>query len=411
MKLSRTYLFIAITSIALLIVLAIQCNWIYQTAKIKENLFNEKAILVLSKTAEALGSDTTTLKNIQVCVGRNETHVIDSLFKHYMKMYNIHIDYTFEVKQSLPLSSNIVYTSSIYPFQSGSYQTCISDNKISKQGTELKLIFPEKEDYIIAEMGMPFISSVILIFIVLIITSRTILSLFKEKAIFEHTNDFLNNMTHEFKTPLTNIALAGKMIQKEMSSNNEEKIKHYTEIILDENKKLKLQVDQVLSMNALERGEIPLQKEKIDLHLLINETVKRAHLLIENKKGKILTSLNAQNLFIHADKTHFINALYNLIDNAVKYSETNPEITIETADKDDKLIIRISDDGIGIEKLYHKKIFDKYFRVPTGNIHEVKGFGLGLPYVKKIIELHNGTIEIKSERGNGTEFCITIPHA
>lgn len=410
MKINKTYFYIIISSIALLIVLIIQFNWIYQSAKIKESIFNEKAILVLSKTAEALKADTLTYNNIQKCVGQNEARKIDSLFNHFMRMYNIHIDYFFEVKQAFPSSSQNTYTSSIYPFQSGSYQTCIPDSKIKQRGTNLKLIFPDKEDYILAEMGIPFIASVILIIIVLIITSRTILSLWKEKEISEHTNDFLNNMTHEFKTPLTNISLAGKMIRKESNLKQEGKITHYTEIILEENEKLRLQVEQVLSMAALERGEIPVQKEKLNIHEVIHETVKNIHLQVENKKGIILLKLQAEHCFVNGDKTHLINALSNLIDNSLKYTEKEPEIFIQTFNENNRVIILLTDKGIGIDKNYHGKIFDKYFRISTGNVHDVKGFGLGLSYVKKIIKLHGGTIKLESEKNKGTSFQIIMPY-
>src|ERR1044072_1828811 len=235
MKPNRTYLFIAISSVALVIVLIIQVNWIYQTAKIKEELFNEKANLVLSQTAEALSSDS--IKNIEITANGNEKHKIDSLLNHYMIVYNIHLNYYFEVAP-LPSSAKIeigfANTINQQLQQQDCYQTCIGQES-DKNKLQLKVVFPNKKEFIKAEMGKPFIASVVLILVVLIISWRTILSLMKEKKISEHTTDFLNNMTHEFKTPLTNIALAGKMIIKDSGAAQEEKIKHYTGIILEEN--------------------------------------------------------------------------------------------------------------------------------------------------------------------------------
>ena len=275
----------------------------------------------------------------------------------------------------------------------------------------LKLIFPEKKQFILAEMRTPFITSVILILVVLILSWQTILALQKEKEIAEHTTDFLNNMTHEFKTPLTNIALAGKMIIKDSNIVQENKIKHYSEIILEENEKLKLQVEQVLSMTALERGEIPLQKEPLDFHQLIAYSLKRLSIQMESKHGHVKLNMNAERFVIMGDKTHLTNALCNLFDNAIKYAKEKPELTVHTSNSNQNLIVVISDRGIGIEKKYQKKVFDKFFRVPTGDVHNVKGFGIGLAYIKAIIELHAGTIEVESQNENGTAFTITLPNA
>src|SRR4051812_12693137 len=199
MKLNRTYLFVAISSIALVIVLIIQVNWILQTAKVKEELFNEKANMVLSKTAEALSSDSTTYKNMQICVGGNEIHKIDSLLIHYMKFYNIQLGYFFEVK---PGSGTSIVKNPLNNFyteqqrQQGCYTQCVKDGggrDESNTGFDLKLVFPDKEEFIREEMGILFITSVILILIVFVMSWRTTFSLMKEKEISEHTTDFLNN--------------------------------------------------------------------------------------------------------------------------------------------------------------------------------------------------------------------------
>jgi two-component system phosphate regulon sensor histidine kinase PhoR len=414
MKQSRTKIFIVISSISLIILLVIQVNWILHTAKIKEDLFNEKANMVLSKTTEAIRSDEQACKEIGACavendegvaakLGKNEIHKIDSLFKYYMKFYNFYIDYTFEVVKPKVKSNNETgFSNHIFnkPLQ----------NLAGNNGIELKLIFPEKRQFIMDEMGTLFITSVILILVVFVLFWRTILSLLKEKKIWEHTTDFLNNMTHEFKTPLTNIALASKMLMKDSTNKQPYKIKHYSEIILEENEKLNLQIEQVLSMTALERGEIPIQKMKLDFHQLINDTLKCIGIQIENQQGNIKLNLLAETFVILADKTHLTNALCNLIDNAIKYAKEKPDITIYTYNKGKFLVMEVSDNGIGIEKKYQKKVFDKFFRIPTGDIHNVKGFGLGLAYVKKIVEIHQGIIEIKSEPNKGTIFTISLPN-
>lgn len=423
MKLNKTYFFIIMSSIALAIVLAIQLTWILRTARIKEEIFNEKANMVLLRTAEAINADTTARLSPEIQIPEKEVRKIDSLFSHYLKVYNFRIDYSFEL---IPVCAPAPPDPAIASFvaaqqmentaqkskqgeKAGSYQTCLPDNS-GQNSMELKLVFPDKAQYIRAEMGLPFISSVLLILLVLIMSWRTILSLMKEKRISEHTTDFLNNMTHEFKTPLTNIALAGKMMTKENNIQQGEKIKHYSGIILEENEKLRMQVEQVLSMTALERGEIPLRKTEIDFHKLIDEALKCISVQIENEKGEVNLDLRADNFTVYGDKIHLTNALCNLIDNGVKYARGKPSLSFSTSSDSGNLIVIFTDKGIGIEKEYNKKVFEKFFRVPTGDVHDVKGFGLGLAYVRHIIELHGGTIGLQSEKGKGTSFTITLPY-
>jgi two-component system phosphate regulon sensor histidine kinase PhoR len=416
MKTKRTFLFITVSSVALLMVLIIQVNWIFRTAKIKEELFNEKANMVLSRTTEALRSDRETSMKIDACaeadsttgspvrLGPGEVHTIDSLFRHYLKYYNFRIGYSFVVVKPGPLRADSDGGLANYSYNKP-LEGSPGDNTI-----ELKLIFPEKKQFIIAELGTLFITSVVLILVVLVMFWRTVLSLIREKKIAEHTTDFLNNMTHEFRTPLTNIALAGRMIQKDPSVTADGKTNYYTGIILEENEKLRLQVEQVLSMTALERGEIPLRMAALDFHELIGAALKSLSLQIERKNGIVRLNLDADNCAVKGDRTHLANALCNLIDNAVKYARERPELTVHTFNRGPQLVVVFSDNGIGIGKEYQKNVFDKYFRVPTGDVHDVKGFGLGLAYTKKIVELHGGTIELQSETGKGTTFTLTFPN-
>lgn len=403
MNVNRTYVFIALSSLALVVVLIIQVNWILHAARIKEELFNEKANMVLTRTAEALSSDTQACRNLEAGVEAAEVRKIDSLFVHYMQFYNFHIDYAFEVikpdlfgmKQNV--AANNVYNKRL-------------DEVVSNNGLELKLTFPDKKKFIIAEMGPMFITSVVLILLVLVMFWRTVLSLLKKKEILEHTTEFLNNMTHEFKTPLTNIVLAGRMMMKEATFRQEDKLKHYSGIILEENEKLRLQVEHMLSMTALERGELPLQKTETGMHSLIEEAVKCISVQIEHARGSLKLDLKAGQFVVMGDKAYLTNVLCNLLDNAIKYSPQKPELLVATQNNGNYLEISVSDQGIGIPKAYHKKVFDTFFRVPTGDVHDVKGFGMGLAYVKKIVELHDGTISLHSEQGRGTTITMAIPY-
>lgn len=414
MKLKRTTVFIAGSALALALLLFIQVQSVVKTARIKEELFNEKASIVLSRTAEELCADEETCKSMGQCcmadslpecklvLGKQEIKKIDSLLSHFMKVYNFRIEYSFEVIK--PNTSSIMAGN-----ESSNIFKKRLEEVVSKSGLELKLVLPDKKQFIVAEMGILFISSVLLIIVILIFFWITVRSLFREKQISEHTTDFLNNMTHEFKTPLTNIALAGKMIVSNTNIENPSKIKHYSTIILDENEKLRNQVEQVLSMVALERGEIPLVKTEVNFHDVIKRAVKYIGIQIEEKGGELVMDLSAEKFNIVGDKNHLGNAISNLIDNAIKYSEEKPEISIRTFNESDTIVIIVSDKGIGIDKKFQKHVFDKFFRVSTNNVHNVKGFGLGLAYVKKIIELHNGSIDLSSELKKGSSFKITLP--
>jgi two-component system phosphate regulon sensor histidine kinase PhoR len=414
MKLNRTNIFIVISSIALILVLIIQINWILQTAKQKEDLFNEKANIVLARTTEALSANEEDAANLEN--GRSEIvkPTIDSLLKYYMNYYNFHVEYDFEVVRSQTSFPSDFGTPGSSAATTQQPQACYNkslDEMSSINQWRLLLDFPGKEKFVRTEMAIPFIISVVLIILVLVLFYRTVRSLVREKKIYEHTSDFLNNMTHEFKTPLTNIALAGKMIARDPGVKQEDKIKHYSGIILEENEKLRLQVEQVLSMTALERGEIPIQRTELDLHQILNACIRSISIQVENKQGDLQKDLKAERPVVTGDQTHLSNAICNLIDNAIKYSGENPLISIETFNKNGNVVLSVSDNGIGIAKEYHDKVFEKYFRVPTGNVHDIKGFGLGLAYVKKIIEMHEGTIELQSEKGSGTTFIITLPNA
>ena len=398
----KIWRFISFASFALIVVLAIQVNWIIDMAETRENMFNEKANIVLSRTAEALSLDTVTCNNLRIFGAKYEKQKIDSLFNHYMKVYNFHIDYYFELNPGILLQKNL------FPSQKESYQACV-DEKPGKKGIELKLIFPEKEKFILEEMSVLFICSVILIFLVIGVLWVTTLSLVREKKISEQTKDLLNNMAHEFKTPLTNIAMANKMIFKELE--NETKAKHYSNVIFQENEKLKQQVELALSIAAFEKDEMPLNLNRWSAHYLLIEILLRYKVQTDAKQILVKENFEAEKHFVNADKLHLHLAISNLIDNAIKYSNNNTEIIIRTYNANQFIVIKIIDKGIGIEEVFHKKIFDKFFRVPTGNVHDVKGFGLGLAYSKQIIELHHGTISVESEKEKGSTFIVTLPYA
>ena len=232
--------------------------------------------------------------------------------------------------------------------------------------------------------------------------------LLRQRQISQIKTDFINNMTHEFKTPIATINLALDSIKNPKTIKDQSLVKKYLEMIKDENKRMYDQVENVLRISQLERKELNIIKTTLDLNELIKIAVSHVQLLLENKNGSIHLNLNAVNSEIHGNETHLVNVMVNIIDNAIKYCDKVPEIQVSTENVTDKIVLKIIDNGIGMSKKVQKKIFEQFYREQTGDLHNVKGHGLGLAYVKKIIDYHNGKIILESELNKGTVFSIEL---
>lgn len=234
--------------------------------------------------------------------------------------------------------------------------------------------------------------------------------IFYQKKLDELKTDFINNMTHEFKTPVSTISLASQMLLNERVQENKEKISNYAHIIEEENKRLSGHIENVLQVARLDRGDFKLKKEQVNIHQLLNDITDSLTLRLQNENGLLVKRFGAAECEIEGDKFHLTNALFNLFDNAIKYRrDADPEIEINTRSSKHGIFITIKDNGIGISKENLKRVFEKFYRVPTGNIHNVKGFGLGLSYVKIIMSAHGGDISVDSELGKGSSFEIYLP--
>ncbi|MDO9256471.1 MAG: HAMP domain-containing sensor histidine kinase [Bacteroidales bacterium] len=237
----------------------------------------------------------------------------------------------------------------------------------------------------------------------------TIYSFLRQKKISEMKSDFVNNITHEFKTPIATISLASEMLLKPSVLASETKARKYAGIIYDENIRLKNQVENVLQLATLDRGTFNLKYKSLDIHQHIRKVAESFQLLVKERNGSVKLLLNATNHQSYADSMHIENVISNLLDNANKYSPGIPDITLTTFNRNDHIVIAVEDKGIGISKENQKHIFRKMYRVHTGNLHDIKGFGLGLYYVKRLIEAHNGNINLHSEPGKGSRFEISLP--
>jgi len=261
-----------------------------------------------------------------------------------------------------------------------------------------------------AELISPWVYVTIIVVLVMIFFGYTITVILRQKRLSEVKTDFINNMTHELKTPISTIGLSSEMLMRSDFSNDPEKLQRYASIIYKENKRLEHQVERVLNVAQLDKEELTLKKEAVDVHELLIEAKENFDINQLDQGGSIQLDLQAETSAVNADPVHITNVVYNLLDNAVKYCDTKPQIKVKTTNDKKGIVLEISDNGIGIKREDLKMIFDKFFRVPTGNLHNVKGFGLGLYYVKLIIESHGGKIEVKSKPGEGTIFTVSLPY-
>jgi two-component system phosphate regulon sensor histidine kinase PhoR len=337
---------------------------------------------------------------------------LDSLIKTELVNKGIHTEFEYgvfsPVKNDLVLEKTGKFHKELME-KSVSFNLFPSD--LYRTPEFLLIYFPKKETYLFTQTWLMLsIATLLIIFIILsfIYTIRTII---KQKRLSEIKNDFINNMTHEFKTPISTISLACQALTDDDFSKPENLYKNYLHVIDDENKRLGVMAEKILQTAVLEKGQVKLKKEPMNIHFVINEVIKNIHLQVDAKHGEISKELNASSSIINADKVHITNVIYNLVDNANKYSPEKPQIIIATENNDSGVYISVEDTGIGISHANLKKIFEKLYRVPTGNVHNVKGFGLGLSYVKTIIEMHDGNVDVESELKKGSKFTIYLPFA
>jgi len=273
----------------------------------------------------------------------------------------------------------------------------------------LYIYFPKRSGYLLRETGFTIIPTVILTAFLIAIFVYTIMVIFRQKKLSNIKNDFINNMTHELKTPISTISLASQMLEDGSITNTPQTIEHISRVINQESKRLSYQVEKVLQMAVFNEGRLKFKFKEFDVNKMIETVAANFELRVKSKNGKLTTEKLAEKAMISGDEVHITNVIFNLLDNAVKYSNGSPEIKITTENKKDQLVISVQDKGIGIAKEHQTEIFDRFYRVPTGNIHNVKGFGLGLSYVKKIVDSHNAKIKVESAVNKGTKFTILFP--
>lgn len=377
-----------------------------QLAKEKSERQDLEKVLQKTQLAKEVFSDF--LFKERPILQRIQPAYLDSLIRKELAGKGVNLGYSFGI-QSAP--KNWTYTSSPeIKQQKALFEADLFPNDLHPSKNILKIYFPDSGAFIWQTMGLSLAGSGLLLLVMIGCFYFAVLTILRQKKLAIVKNDFINNMTHEFKTPITSISLATQLLQEELKPGKNESLLRYLGIIKDENARLGQQVERVLQTAQMEREEITLKRKKVDLTALIHQVVEINGPLIDSVNGSLQLFLGEHTAILEVDEVHISNVLNNLIDNAVKYSPSNPHIEIEVTEQGQGISIQVNDQGIGMPKEALNSIFDAFYRVPTGNVHNVKGFGLGLSYVKKIVEAHGGKVQVKSKLGEGSTFEIYLPY-
>lgn len=332
---------------------------------------------------------------------------IELLLGRELKNRGLNIDYEYGVySKGLPTK---VKSKRFKSGKTALYRSPIFKDSEGSTDFSLLISFPKKEKFLLKSILGMAVLSVLFILVIVIAYSGAIYQLIRQKQISEIKSDFINNMTHEFKTPIATINLAVEAIKNPKVIDEKSKVLRYLQMIRDENKRMHAQVENVLRISKLEKNQLDISKDRVDAHEIIGHAVAHINLIVDDRGGYVNTHLDADRSEILANSMHFTNVIVNILDNAIKYSPEAPKIDVFTEVAKNYIIISIKDQGAGMGKAVLKKVFEKFYREHTGDIHNVKGHGLGLAYVKKIVDDHQGEIYAESEKGKGSTFYIKLP--
>lgn len=340
--------------------------------------------------------------------------LLDSMLKTELQHNGINLPYEFAVKGNS--SPQIMFTTALVVpinWEENAYKTALFPNEAMGAPSELYVYFPGKDKFVLGTMTALLFGSGLMVLAVLLIFYISIATILKQKKLSEMKNDFINNMTHEFKTPISTISLAVEMaketVGRQFSGSENHSSVRYLDIISEENRRLGGHVEKVLQTAQVDKGEVKLKLEKVSLHHLLSQVMDSFMVVIEQRNGHVIMDLGANSDIILADEGHLSGIIRNLVDNAIKYSPDSLLIKISTLNSDKGINLKIEDQGLGMTREQQERIFEKFYRVHTGNRHDVKGFGLGLSYVKEMVSLHNGKITVTSKPAKGSIFTIWFP--
>jgi two-component system phosphate regulon sensor histidine kinase PhoR len=338
-----------------------------------------------------------------------DSEVINVTLKNELANSGIFTPFEFAVIENGKVIDGASSVFSEKDFQTSAYTVGLFPNRLINTNTRLSLKFPERKNYILGSMSIILGASSLFSLIILITFALSIFFIIRQKKISEMKSDFINNMTHEFKTPIATISLAADTIANPKIIGDESQVKHFVGMIKKENVRMNKQVENILQISTLDKSEMEFIFEEIDFNLLVKRSIETIEIQVHERGGNIFFLPEAEDSIITGDCEHLTNLVHNLLDNANKYSPDTPDITIRTESTNSGILISVEDKGMGMSKSVQSKIFEKFYRQSGGNVHNVKGFGLGLSYVKAIVEAHNGTILVNSEPGMGSRFEVYLP--
>jgi two-component system, OmpR family, phosphate regulon sensor histidine kinase PhoR len=387
----------------------------YENGAVQEkekNIFEQALVMRrLSRLDSVIqdANDRALLQEQQKLENRVNMSQIDSLLKIEFARFSLPTSYEFGIVEAeAPTRFTTIdfeWSENMDMFRTLLYR---HDYPIASS-TWLYLYFPGKSRFVLRRLILVISLSILLMGLLVFAMGRTVQQLIKQKEISNIKTDFINNMTHEFKTPIATISLAVDALSSDAISSDPQRIKYYADMIRQENRRMNAQVEQVLRLALLDRKAISFEKEAVDVHQLVEKAIAHLRLQVETRGGDFKTELNAKYSMIEVDPEQIITVLVNLIDNANKYSPNEPEISIRTFNKSEHVVIEVADKGLGMSKDLINKVFDRFFRQTTGDLHDIKGHGLGLSYAREIISLHNGLISVESHPGRGSVFSIYLP--
>lgn len=413
---------ILLIAISVLGIIYLQVEWIRGATKLKRDQYAQDIYVSLENVRDSINkrkdnslggiSFPTQLLSFSSFVSTPSVisnFQLHDIIKHELRMKKIKQSFEFCITNEarLPTMFSSGYKMDYLDDPNNRQIFLTTENTI--MNTEVLNIFIlQPESYFQNHLALLLLGSILFTSIIITAFLLTLKTMLSQKKLSEIKSDFINNMTHEFKTPIATIQLATDALKNEKVIHNPDQILYYSGIIKEENRRMNKQVEKILQSAQLEREEIKLQLRKLDVNMVIQKVAENVALQMQEVGATLTTTLNASNSIIYADEVHFSNIIFNLIDNAIKYSKENPAIEIETNNMGQSLQLKIIDNGIGMSKETTNHIFEKFYRAHTGNLHDVKGFGLGLTYVKKIVDAHGGKINVDSTLGEGTTFTLTF---
>jgi two-component system phosphate regulon sensor histidine kinase PhoR len=338
-----------------------------------------------------------------------DNHVIDFNLKRSFMFSHIRTPFEFAVIKDGAVTEGTYKKSSKNDFLKSIYQVQLFPDNLIRRDLRLSVVFPERTNYILGSISWLLGGSLMFSLIILATFALSLFFIIRQKKISEMKSDFINNMTHEFKTPIATISLAADTITNPRVIRDESSVKHFIGLIKKENSRMDKKVETILQIASLDKKEIEFNFDSVSLHSVIEHSVEIIEILLSQRHGTIKLTLNASQPVIYGDNDHLNNLVNNLLDNAIKYSEGPPEITIETKNTEKGIIMSVTDKGIGMSKSVQNRIFERFYRQTSGNVHDVKGFGLGLNYALAIVDAHKGEIKVYSEPGKGSRFDVYLP--